>query len=180
MRARATAPPAAAQDDGAPTKLAGGLAAHAHAHTHQAHAHAVARARAPAGPGYANIVLNNTNVCCKSCCGPKRETLAKDLFGNHMDINVSLPKMPKVLEGKLDEATWKQVLRAMGKTGAIAPDVVLNICSRLTCTVRPARIAAVLAAALTRWPPRPRSAAASCRAPWRALRPTTRSKSRSS
>ena len=101
-----------------------------------AHAHAVALARAPAGPDFANIVLNNTNVCCFSCCGPKRENLGKNMFGDSIAINPSLPKMPPVLVGKLDEATWKTVLRAMGKTGSGAPDVFLNIFSRLTCTVR--------------------------------------------
>jgi hypothetical protein len=55
-----------------------------------------------------------------------------------MDINPSLPKMPPVLVGKLDEATWKTVLRAMGNTGSMSPELFLNICSRLTCTVRPA------------------------------------------
>ena len=105
---------------------------------------------AHAGENFANIVLNNTNVCCFSCCGPKRESIGKDMLGNVMAINASLPKMPPVLEGRLDEATWKTLKSAMGNTGGIGPELFLNICSRLTCTVRPALIAAVLSAALTR------------------------------
>jgi hypothetical protein len=72
------------------------------------------------------------------------------MFGGSMAINSSLPKMPPVLEGRLDEATWKTLLNAMGNTGSAGPELFLNICSRLTCTVRPALIAAVLFAALTR------------------------------
>lgn len=136
-------------------------------------------AHAPAGAGFANIVLNNSALCCCLGTGVKKETVAKSFLGTKMDINKSLPAMPPVLVGKLDEATWKALLRDMSNTGGFYPSTGCIICSTLTCTVGdpPAvysfLIVAAFADALTRHASL-RSPAASCRASCRCLTETTR------
>lgn len=136
-------------------------------------------AHAPAGPGFANIVLNNSALCCCLGTGVKKEKVARSFLGTAMEINKSLPAMPPVLVGKLDEATWKALRRDMSNTGGFYPSTGLIICSTLTCTVGgpPAvygfLIVAAFADVLSRRASL-RSPAASCRASCRCLTETTR------
>jgi hypothetical protein len=125
--------------------------------------HSLSRGRSctrPAGENFANIVLNNETCCCFT-------------FGPMSDagLNDSLPNMPPALVGKLDKRTWETLVDAMNDTGSSNFDKVLQYFTCLTCTVRPALHATVLAAAalMRRCSLRPRSGAASCLTPSRAL-----------
>jgi hypothetical protein len=93
------------------------------------------------------VVLNNDTYCCFKVGPTPSEAKAES---PDIRFNPSLPNMPPALVGKLDEATWKAVLKGLNSVGSHSEDKVLHFVTCLTCTVRPDRSAAVLAAALTR------------------------------